>query len=266
MHACARTFSPARPWSSPARFAERCAAACRMSRSASAGTGCLDSCTTSCQDGSIRQLKARILDAGRGRGRSPPQAPFAHAAARWAALPVRPVLGRCGRWIHSSSSARRLPVRRLPKTSWSTSVRRCRCSCWVIAATDHISPVGAIGAGTAAGRYLEERGLAESEFGTFSRSSRQSSRDGSRHLGKPPLLRNHLVTGEGPFTRDVRTGEIGTVFEVRMHQAAGIPSVVIAGSAYGSGSARDWAAKGTRLLGIRAVIARDFEHPTGPTS
>lgn len=208
----------------------------------------------------IRQLKARILDAGRGRGRSPPQ-PFAqHAAARWAALPVPS--GPWEVWKVDSLFFQRPPF--AGETLAENVLVDIRAAVPLLVlgdsvTTDHISPVGAIGAGTAAGRYLEERGLAESEFGTFS-GRRVNHHVMVRGTFGSPRLRNHLVTGEGPFTRDVRTGEIGTVFEVaQMHQAAGIPSVVIAGSAYGSGSARDWAAKGTRLLGIRAVIARDFE-------
>jgi aconitate hydratase len=126
--------------------------------------------------------------------------------------------------------------------------------------TDHISPAGAIPAESAAGRYLIERGVAVADFNTYG-SRRGNDRVMTRGTFANIRLRNLLAPGtEGGFTTHGPTGEVTTIFEAaERYKAAGTPTIVIAGKDYGMGSSRDWAAKGTVLLGVRAVIAESFE-------
>lgn len=126
--------------------------------------------------------------------------------------------------------------------------------------TDHISPVGAIGQSSVAAEYLRSVGVADGELGTYA-SRRVNHEVMVRGAFGSPRLRNLMLKGvDGPCALDVRNGDVRPVYEAaRRYADAKMPIVVIAGSAYGSGSARDWAAKGTRLLGVRAVLARSFE-------
>ncbi|WP_203073201.1 aconitate hydratase AcnA [Falsiroseomonas ponticola] len=126
--------------------------------------------------------------------------------------------------------------------------------------TDHISPGGTIPAGTPAGEYLAARGLSPRDFGTYI-DRRANHEVMIRGTFANTRLRNAMAPGrEGGFTRHMPGGEVTTVFEAaERYRAEGVPLVVVAGTAYGNGSSRDWAAKGTRLLGVRAVIAEDFE-------
>ena len=126
--------------------------------------------------------------------------------------------------------------------------------------TDHISPAGAFPASSPAGRYLQERGVAPRDFNSYG-SRRGNHEVMMRGTFANIRLRNELVPGkEGGWTRYLPTGEEMTVYEAAMkYKEAGIPVVVIAGKEYGSGSSRDWAAKGSFLLGVRAVIAESFE-------
>jgi aconitate hydratase len=126
--------------------------------------------------------------------------------------------------------------------------------------TDHISPGGAIPASTDAGVYLTEHGVSPQKFGTY--IGRRANHDVMvRGTFAHIRLRNELVPGrEGGFTRHQPSGETMTVFgAAERYRAEGKPIIVVAGRNYGCGSSRDWAAKGTRLLGIRAVIAESFE-------
>ncbi len=126
--------------------------------------------------------------------------------------------------------------------------------------TDHISPAGAIPAAYPAGRYLLERGIPVEEFNSYG-ARRGNHEVMVRGTFANVRLRNRLVAGkEGSYTRKFPEGEVMTVYEAAAAYAReGVPLIVLAGSEYGTGSSRDWAAKGTRLLGIRAVIARSFE-------
>ena len=127
--------------------------------------------------------------------------------------------------------------------------------------TDHISPAGAIAAHSPAGRYLTERGVARSDFNSYG-SRRGNHEVMIRGTFANIRLRNQLVPGvEGGFTRNfLAGGEQSTIYDAAMaYQNAGIPLVILAGKEYGSGSSRDWAAKGTILLGVKAVIAESFE-------
>ncbi|RLP06901.1 aconitate hydratase AcnA [Propionibacterium australiense] len=128
--------------------------------------------------------------------------------------------------------------------------------------TDHISPAGAIKADTPAGRYLLEHCVQPLDFNSYG-SRRGNHEVMMRGTFANIRLRNQLAPGtEGGFTRDfTRPGApVSTVYEASLnYRAAGVPLVVLAGKEYGSGSSRDWAAKGTLLLGVRAVIAESFE-------
>lgn len=126
--------------------------------------------------------------------------------------------------------------------------------------TDHISPAGAISADSPAGRHLVDHGVAQAEFNSFG-SRRGNHEVMMRGTFGNIRLRNQMVPDvEGPFTRHGPSGERMSIFDAAMrYQQDATPLVVIAGREYGSGSSRDWAAKGAALLGIKAVIARSFE-------
>ena len=127
--------------------------------------------------------------------------------------------------------------------------------------TDHISPAGAIKKDSPAGKYLAEHGVEQRDFNSYG-SRRGNHEVMIRGTFANIRLRNQLAPGtEGGFTRDFTNGgDVTTVFEAsENYLAAGTPLVVLAGKEYGSGSSRDWAAKGTSLLGVKAVIAESYE-------
>ncbi len=126
--------------------------------------------------------------------------------------------------------------------------------------TDHISPAGSIGADTPAGRYLIAHGVQPRDFNSYG-ARRGNHEVMVRGTFANIRLRNELVAGvEGGFTLHLPDGERTTIFEAaERYRAEDAALIVIAGKEYGSGSSRDWAAKGTQLLGVRAVIAESFE-------
>jgi aconitate hydratase len=125
--------------------------------------------------------------------------------------------------------------------------------------TDHISPAGAIKKASPAGEWLIEQGVEPGEFNSYG-SRRGNHEVMIRGTFANIRLRNLLVERAGGFTRRFPSGEETTIFAAAMAYASeGVPLVVLAGKEYGSGSSRDWAAKGTKLLGVRAVIAESFE-------
>ncbi|SNT19197.1 aconitase [Micrococcales bacterium KH10] len=126
--------------------------------------------------------------------------------------------------------------------------------------TDHISPAGAIKPGTPAAQYLEANGVGRRDFNSYG-SRRGNHEVMIRGTFANIRLRNQLLDGvEGGYTFNFLTGEQSFIYDAAQdYAAAGIPLVVLGGKEYGSGSSRDWAAKGTRLLGVRAVIAESFE-------
>ena len=126
--------------------------------------------------------------------------------------------------------------------------------------TDHISPAGSIPASSPAGHYLQEQGVAPVDFNSYG-SRRGNDRVMTRGTFANIRIRNLLAPGtEGGVTRHLPDGQTMTIFEAAMqYKAEGVPLVVLAGEDYGAGSSRDWAAKGTHLLGVRAVLARSFE-------
>ena len=126
--------------------------------------------------------------------------------------------------------------------------------------TDHISPAGAIKADSPAGEYLAAHGVARRDFNSYG-SRRGNHEVMIRGTFANIRLRNELVPGvEGGFTVNHLTGERVTIYDAaQSYAAAGVPLVILGGKEYGSGSSRDWAAKGTSLLGVRAVITESFE-------
>ncbi|ASN80419.1 aconitate hydratase AcnA [Deinococcus ficus] len=126
--------------------------------------------------------------------------------------------------------------------------------------TDHISPAGSFKADTPAGRYLTERGILPKDFNSYG-SRRGNDRIMTRGTFANIRLKNQLAPGtEGGFTTNFLNGEVTSIFDASTaYKEAGIPLVVLAGKDYGMGSSRDWAAKGTFLLGVKAVIAESFE-------
>ena len=127
--------------------------------------------------------------------------------------------------------------------------------------TDHISPAGSIKADSPAGKYLADNGVQRADFNSYG-SRRGNHEVMIRGTFANIRLKNLLLNGvEGGFTRNfLRNGEQTTIYEASMaYQAAKVPLVILAGKEYGSGSSRDWAAKGTALLGVKAVIAESFE-------
>jgi len=126
--------------------------------------------------------------------------------------------------------------------------------------TDHISPAGSIAASSPAGKFLRENGVEPVDFNSYG-SRRGNDRVMTRGTFANIRIRNFLVPGvEGGYTRYLPTGEQMAIYDAAMkYKETGTPLVILAGAEYGTGSSRDWAAKGTYLLGVRAVIAASFE-------
>jgi len=126
--------------------------------------------------------------------------------------------------------------------------------------TDHISPAGAIKPTSPAGRYLRDHGVAVEDLNSYG-ARRGNHEVMVRGTFANVRLRNLMVPGvEGGMTRHMPSGEIMSIYDAaERYRTERVPLIVMAGEDYGAGSSRDWAAKGTRLLGVRAVIARSFE-------
>ena len=143
-----------------------------------------------------------------------------------------------------------------------TPINAARCLAYLgdSVTTDHISPAGNITADSPAGKYLIENGVPVSMFNSFG-SRRGNDRVMTRGTFGNIRIRNHLAPGtEGGFTTDFTDGQVKPIYDAAMnYKAQGTPLIVLAGIDYGMGSSRDWAAKGTNLLGVRAVIAKSFE-------
>ena len=182
--------------------------------------------------------------------------------ARWQALPAPG--GRRFDWDDASTYVRNPPFfdDLAPDPAPPRDVRGARVLALLgdSVTTDHISPAGAIPADGPAGAYLVSRGVEPRDFNSFG-SRRGNHEVMMRGTFANIRLRNQLAPGtEGGWTRHQPDGEQMTIYDAAMrYQAAGVPLVVLAGREYGSGSSRDWAAKGTMLLGVRAVVAESFE-------
>jgi aconitate hydratase len=126
--------------------------------------------------------------------------------------------------------------------------------------TDHISPAGTIAATSPAGKYLQERGVKPVDFNSYG-ARRGNDRVMTRGTFANIRIHNLLAPGtEGGVTRHLPDGQVMPIYDAAMkYKAEGVPLVVLAGAEYGTGSSRDWAAKGTYLLGVRAVLAVSFE-------
>jgi aconitate hydratase len=125
--------------------------------------------------------------------------------------------------------------------------------------TDHISPAGSIKKDSPAGKYLQEHGVKPADFNSYG-SRRGNHEVMVRGTFANVRLRNKLVNVEGGFTRYLPANQEMSIFDAsQKYQASGTPLIILAGKEYGSGSSRDWAAKGPRLLGVSAVIAESYE-------
>ncbi|MGN8245400.1 aconitate hydratase AcnA [Cellulomonas soli] len=181
---------------------------------------------------------------------------------RWRALPTPE--GNTFDWDTESTYVRKPPyfegMGATPEPVTDISGARVLAKLGDSVTTDHISPAGSIKADSPAGAYLAEHGVDRRDFNSYG-SRRGNHEVMIRGTFANIRLRNQLVPGvEGGFTRNLLTGEQTTIYDASVaYQAAGVPLVVLGGKEYGSGSSRDWAAKGTRLLGVKAVITESFE-------
>lgn len=181
---------------------------------------------------------------------------------RWQSLPTP--TGDTFAWADDSTYVRKPPyfegMQQEPSPVVDITDARVLAKLGDSVTTDHISPAGAIKADSPAGRYLAEHGVPRHEFNSYG-SRRGNHEVMIRGTFANIRLRNQLVPGvEGGFTVNHLTGEQTTIYDASTaYQDAGVPLVILAGKEYGSGSSRDWAAKGTMLLGVRAVIAESYE-------
>ncbi|MFE5241598.1 MULTISPECIES: aconitate hydratase AcnA [unclassified Streptomyces] len=186
--------------------------------------------------------------------------------AQWQALPIP--TGNTFEWDSESTYVRKPPY--FEGMTMETTPVEDIAGARVLAklgdsvTTDHISPAGAIKADTPAGKYLTEHGIERRDFNSYG-SRRGNHEVMIRGTFANIRLRNQIAPGtEGGFTRDFTRSDEGApvsfIYDASQnYQAAGTPLVILAGKEYGSGSSRDWAAKGTALLGVKAVIAESYE-------
>ena len=207
----------------------------------------------------IRETVRRAIDPAMFRARYGDV--FAGDSA-WQAIPVP--AGRTYAWDEGSTYVKHPPyfagMTREPAPLADIEGARILCLLGDSITTDHISPAGAIGAATPGGAWLLERQVAREDFNAYG-ARRGNHEVMMRGTFANLRLRNELAPGtEGGVTRHMPDGAEMPVFDAAMaYRAEGVPLVVVAGKEYGTGSSRDWAAKGTRLLGVRAVIAESFE-------
>jgi aconitate hydratase len=182
---------------------------------------------------------------------------------RWKSLDTP--TGKVFEWDSASTYVRKPPyfegMPKAPKPVTDISGARVMAILGDSVTTDHISPAGNIKADSPAGKYLTEHGVDRKDFNSYG-SRRGNHEVMIRGTFANIRLKNLLLDGvEGGFTKNFLDGGAQTtIYDASMaYQAAGVPLVILAGKEYGSGSSRDWAAKGTALLGVRAVIAESFE-------
>ncbi|MDH5551354.1 MAG: aconitate hydratase AcnA, partial [Gemmatimonadota bacterium] len=184
--------------------------------------------------------------------------------ARWKAIPVPEAAGGRFAWDSQSTYIADPPffdgMTIQPESIHDVTGARVLAWLGDSVTTDHISPAGAIPKDSPAGRWLIERGVKPVDFNTF--GSRRGNHDVMmRGTFGNIRIRNKLAEGkEGNWTEHLPTGEVTSIYDAAMrYREAGTPLLVLGGKEYGSGSSRDWAAKGTALLGVRAVIAESYE-------
>ena len=182
---------------------------------------------------------------------------------RWKSLATP--TGNTFEWDAKSTYVRKPPyfenMPRNPKPVTNIAGARVMAILGDSVTTDHISPAGNIKADSPAGKYLAANGIDRADFNSYG-SRRGNHEVMIRGTFANIRLKNLLLDGvEGGFTKNfLANGEQSTIYDASMaYQAKGVPLVILAGKEYGSGSSRDWAAKGTALLGVRAVIAESFE-------
>jgi aconitate hydratase len=184
-----------------------------------------------------------------------------HGDERWRGLPVPK--GETYDWDESSTYIRCAPYfdDMAVKPAPVTDIKGARVLAVLgdSVTTDHISPAGSIKKDSPAGKYLQERGVKPADFNSYG-SRRGNHEVMVRGTFANTRLRNRMVNVEGGFTKHLPGGAEMSIFEAsEKYIAEGVPLVILAGKEYGSGSSRDWAAKGPRLLGVSAVIAESYE-------
>ena len=180
---------------------------------------------------------------------------------RWQGLPVPK--GETYAWQEDSTYIRRAPYFEdmSVKPSPVEEIKGARVLAVLgdSVTTDHISPAGSIKKDSPAGKYLQEHGVKPGDFNSYG-SRRGNHEVMVRGTFANVRLRNKLVNVEGGFTRHLPSNQEMSIFDAsQKYQAEGTPLIILAGKEYGAGSSRDWAAKGPRLLGVRAVIAESYE-------
>jgi aconitate hydratase len=181
---------------------------------------------------------------------------------RWKSMVVPS--GTRFKWDDSSTYVKRPPffdgMPREPKARADVKGARVLAYVGDSVTTDHISPAGSIPKSTPAGKYLIDHGVEPKDFNSYG-ARRGNHEVMVRGTFANVRLRNRLAPGtEGGFTRHMPDGEQMTIYDASIrYQKQGVPLIVLAGKEYGSGSSRDWAAKGPRLLGVVAAIAESFE-------
>jgi aconitate hydratase len=181
---------------------------------------------------------------------------------RWSALPSPE--GAMFAWDPESTYVREPPffedLAPEPPAVTDVSGARCLVKLGDSITTDHISPAGSIRPDSPAGRYLVEHGVEQREFNSYG-SRRGNHEVMMRGTFANVRLRNELAPDtEGPWTTHLPSGDRATIYDAALrYRDEGVPLIVLAGKEYGSGSSRDWAAKGPALLGVRAVVAESFE-------
>jgi aconitate hydratase len=211
---------------------------------------------------SAEEIQETITRAVRGEMFSRTYADVFTGDPAWRELPVPE--GDLFAWEPDSTYVRRPPyfqgMSREPGTVEDVTGARCLVMVGDSVTTDHISPAGAIKPDSPAGKYLVEHGVERKDFNSYG-SRRGNHEVMVRGTFANVRLRNLLVPGsEGTWTVHVPSGEEMTIYDASTrYLAEGTPLVVLAGKEYGSGSSRDWAAKGPNLLGVRAVIAESYE-------
>src|SRR5438552_4851939 len=185
-----------------------------------------------------------------------------HGDERWRSLPVPK--GETYAWEKDSTYIRRAPyfdeMKLKPASIDDIKGARALAVLGDSVTTDHISPAGSIKKASPAGKYLIEHGVKPVDFNSYG-SRRGNHEVMVRGTFANTRLRNKMVPNlEGGFTRHLPDGEEMSIFDAsEKYIAEGVPLVILAGKEYGSGSSRDWAAKGPRLLGVRAVVAESYE-------
>ncbi|MBM3449892.1 MAG: aconitate hydratase AcnA [Armatimonadetes bacterium] len=181
---------------------------------------------------------------------------------QWRELPVPS--GDLYRWDADSTYVRKIPffdeIERTPNPIGDIDGARVLVFVGDSVTTDHISPAGSIAVDSPAGRYFQERGVAPRDFNSYG-ARRGNHEVMMRGTFANIRLRNVLADGkEGNWTKHIPGGDVVPIYDAAMRYAReGVPLIVLAGKEYGSGSSRDWAAKGPALLGVRAAIAESFE-------